>query len=160
MQGTFGLKGPLDLLGKLRRDLEQLKSNPTSSDLAMNFFVTAEHMKDWLYPGRANQKNRERLEDSSLLLQVCSHIANGAKHFQVEAKHHSSVSGTVKAGGFWGAGFWASRFWSSSFWSQGSLLVHLKGEAARLFGEKVSAIDLAEQLIAFWEARLQAPGAP
>jgi|SRR5262252_623000 len=85
MRGLFELKTPYDLLQKLRQDLKALKADPTSPYKAFNFFVTAEHMKDWAYPGNANRATRKELETKSLLLQVCSHLANGAKHFIVES---------------------------------------------------------------------------
>jgi hypothetical protein len=157
MKGTFELKSPQDLLRKLRFDMEQLKNNPTNTYLAFNFFVTAEHMKDWLYPGKANQKNRENLEKSSPLLQVCSHVANGAKHFQVEGKHHRSVSDPVKAGGYWGSGYWGSEYWSSDYWAKGSLIVPLQGEAEKHFGASITVLDLAERIITFWESRPEFP---
>ena len=58
MKGIFELNTSRDLLEKLRFDVRQLENDPTNTYLAFNFFVTAEHMKDWLYPGKANKKAR------------------------------------------------------------------------------------------------------
>jgi hypothetical protein len=74
MKGTFELKTPQDLLEKLRFDLSQLTNDPTNTYLAFNFFVTALHMTDWLYPGNSNRTRRDDLENSSILLQVPSHV--------------------------------------------------------------------------------------
>ena len=60
-------------------------------NVAVDFFVTAEHMADWVLPGQANRQARETLRASSVLLQVPSHVANGAKHFIAEARPHQSV---------------------------------------------------------------------
>ena len=68
MKGIFELRTPQDLLQKLRFDREQLKKDPTNTYLAFNFFVTAEHIKDWLHPGKANKANRVQLENSENLL--------------------------------------------------------------------------------------------
>jgi hypothetical protein len=153
MKGIFELKTPHDLLKKLKYDLEQLKLQPRNSYLAFNFLVTAEHMKDWIYPGRENKNIRENLENGSALLQVCSHVANGAKHFQVEAKHHKSVKDTRKTGGYWGASYWASGVFAGSFWGKGALVVQLEGEAETQFGSSIGVVDLAERIVSFWESR-------
>ena len=153
MKGTFELRTPQDLLQKLRFDVEQLKKDPTNTYLAFNFFVTAEHMKDWLYPGKANRTERENLENSSTLLQVCSHVANGAKHFQVEAKHHDSVSDTVKSGGYWSKGYWPAGYWGRGYRGNGALIIQLQGDAEMQLGSSITAVDLAQRILTFWESR-------
>ena len=153
MKGIFELNTPKDLLEKLRFDLHQLEKDPTNTYLAFNFFVTAEHMKDWLYPGKANKAGRESLENSSILLQVCSHVANGAKHFQVEAKHHSSVAATDKAGGYWGSRYWASNYWPRRYFAKGRLTITLQGDAEQQLGSSIGALELAHRVIEFWEQR-------
>ncbi len=52
MEGLFSLKTPADLREKLRRDLAKLLDAPLDADAAFNFFITAEHMLDWVYPNR------------------------------------------------------------------------------------------------------------
>jgi len=153
MKGIFELKTPQDLLEKLRFDLLQLESDPTNGYLAFNLFVTAEHMKDWLYPGKSNKSARESLEASSVLLQVCSHVANGAKHFQVEAKHHRSVGDTARSGGFWGSGYWASNYWPRGYFSKVSLTVTLQGNAKQQLGSCINALELAQRVVDFWTQR-------
>ncbi len=143
MQGTFELKTAHDLLEKLRSELAQLKRDPTDTYVAFNFFVTAERMKDWVFPGYSNEAARKRVQESSLLLQICSHLANGAKHLVAEAKHHRSVSDTRRTGGYW----------SPRYWPGGSLVVELQGDAARHLGSSISAVELAGRILAFWESR-------
>src|SRR5215210_3209748 len=87
-KGLFELQTPQDLLQKLQHDYQRLKDDPLNPYPAFDFFVTAEHMLEWVHPGYANKQPRTNLRKSNVLLQVCSHIANGSKHFEVEAPHH------------------------------------------------------------------------
>jgi len=95
MEGVFTLTTARDLLAKLQHDYQLLSASPNDPYIAFNFFVTAEHLLDWIYPGNANKDARTNARQQELLLQICSHIASGAKHFEVEAKHHKSVAETV-----------------------------------------------------------------
>jgi hypothetical protein len=153
MKGTFALKTPQDLLQKLRFDAEQLKKDPANTYLAFNFFVTAEHMKDWLYPGKANKRKRENLENSSILLQVCSHVANGAKHFEVEAKRHRSVTDTVKTGGYFPDRYVPAGYMPRGYFGKGALVIQLQGDAKLQLRATITAVDLAERILDFWASR-------
>ena len=75
-RGLFDLKTPQDLLLKLRREYSRLEQSPLDQDTAFNFFVTAEHMRDWLHPGYANKDKRKKLRADNILLQICDHIAS------------------------------------------------------------------------------------
>ena len=66
---TQSLNTPRQLLEKLRVDFERMKREPMSAYAAFDFFVTAEHMPDWLAPKSVKFKEP--------LLQIVSHIANG-----------------------------------------------------------------------------------
>jgi hypothetical protein len=151
MQGLFQLKTARDLLAKLRHERELLEREPLNAYAAFNFFFTAEHMLDWLYPGKVNKARRENVRKASVLLQICSHIANGGKHFEVEAKHHQSVSDTVRTNGAWAANVWAVGTWAPGTWPVCHLLVRLKGDAEAVFGESISALDLAAKVLEYWE---------
>ncbi len=94
-KGFFDLQRPTDLLAKLKRELQRMEAEPLDVDHAFNFFVTAEHILDWLHPGDANKAMRRQAREASKLLQLVSHIANGAKHFVAEASHHKSMGGTA-----------------------------------------------------------------
>ncbi len=50
-QGFFEIKTPQDLLDKLKREYMHLQKSTLNQDIAFNFFITAEHISDWLYPG-------------------------------------------------------------------------------------------------------------
>jgi hypothetical protein len=154
MRGLFNLTTARDLFAKLRADIDQLRREPTNTYAAFNFFVTAEHMKDWALPGKANKSAREDLENSSVVLQVCSHIANGAKHLIVEAKHHTSVSDTRRRkGSHWPKTYWGKSHWGKHWGAGAALVVHLEGAAAQQLGATISAVELAELVMAFWENR-------
>ena len=157
MQGLFQLKTVDDLRKKLRRDLEKLKANPLDADLAFNFFVTAEHMLDWVYPGSAGKTDRTNARKDSVLLQVCSHVANGAKHFEVESKHHKSVSSTDKhdGGGYFAASFFPRGYFPSGYWGGGEVLsIKLENEAASQLGSTISVLNLADKIMAYWDEKI------
>jgi hypothetical protein len=143
-KGFGGLKTPQDLLRKVRHDFGRLKAEPMNEYAAFDFFVSSYHMLDWLHP--SDKASKEAEENSTPLLQICSHLANGAKHFEARMKHHKSVSDVVaEEGKFFGAKFFGDGFF-------GTLYVQLEGQAASLFGAEVSAVDLASKVLAFWEA--------
>ena len=148
MQGIFNLTTPADLLKKLEHDYKLMKKDPTNQYAAFNFLTTAENMLDWLYPGRANKKNREAIRDKEIVLQVCSHLANGAKHFQVEAKHHKSVQKAQRTDYFGGAmprGYFPKGYFPEL------LFVELTGKAAKKLGNSIRINDLAEQILNLWK---------
>jgi hypothetical protein len=165
MAGIFRLRTPCDLLAKLRREYERLQKRPRDEDTAFNFFVTAEHMLDWLYPGKKNKAKREAARKAEVLLQVGHHVANGAKHFDNLYGHHQSVersdglvavvrpddpsappptppsplpSGVVVV--------------PRSAAVEVHIGLRLTGAAAAEFGESVTALDLAQRVLTYWEA--------
>ena len=75
---------------KMEHDLARMESSPQDQYAAFDFFVTAEHLVDWIYP--KDTAGRRALRTSTVLLRITSHIENGAKHFEATAKHHNSVS--------------------------------------------------------------------
>ncbi len=145
MKGFGNLRTPQDLLAKLRHDLARVKADPSDTDAAFDFFVTAEHMVDWVLPGYANSQARAELRRSSPLLQVISHIANGSKHFVAEAKHHEHVQ-RVDAP----PGAFDSKAFAPHAFQTGALYVRLEGAAAAELGNEVLVVDLAEKAFEFW----------
>jgi hypothetical protein len=140
MGGIFDLADPKDLLAKLGRELDRLRADPDDVDHAFNFFTTAEHMLDWLYPGNAGDSQRKHLRSSEPILATVSHLASGAKHFDKLSSHHKSVHGTKREGGFWAKGFWA----------EPRLTISLSGAAANDLGATITAFALAEKVYAYW----------
>jgi hypothetical protein len=93
MQGFFELKTSKDLLRKIEHEYDDLETHPTESYAAFNFMVTAYHIVDWLYPNDSSK--RKTLIDNTLLLQVASHLANGAKHFRFDPNRRPVIYGSV-----------------------------------------------------------------
>ena len=150
MFGFFELRTANDLRAKLRRDFAKLDANKLDVDLLMNFLFTAEHMADWVLPGKKNKEARQALRDGSVYLRICSHLANGGKHFILEAKHHQSVS-IMSVEGFFPEGFFPKGYLPPGYFPQ-FLVVVLKGEAAKQLGNKLLVTELAAHVLAFWEA--------
>jgi hypothetical protein len=144
MQGLFELKTAQDLLGKLRHDYYRPMSDPAKPYIAFDFFVTARHIPDWLYPG--NTTAQRQLFDQNLLLQVCRHIADGSKHLEATAKQHTTVKDTACTD----VAFQPDAFQSPGF-QVGRLIVLLDGAAAVQFGASMEVMTLATSLLTFWE---------
>ncbi len=148
-KGFGSLKSPPDLLRKIQHDFQRLRVAPADTYAAFDFFVSAYHLLDWLHPN--DEAGRFAEENSQPLLQVCSHIANGAKHFEATKARHKSVQDVVaQRGKFFGGPFFGGDFFST-------LTIHLDGQAASLWGTEIAAVDLASVVLKFWESdtRLQ-----
>lgn len=144
-KGFATLQTAGDLLRKAQHDYERLRSAPDDVYAAFDFFVSAYHILDWLHPN--DRTGREDDERRSLLLQVCSHIANGAKHFQATAKKHTSVADVYSEEG----AFQRDCFQADAF-QVGGLVVELDGQAAQAFGTRLEVIDLARRVLEHWAA--------
>ena len=161
MKGIFNLKSPSDLLQKLEHDFCLIQEKPDDPYIAFNFFVTAEHMLDWQYPGYENKIDRENLRKSEIILQICSHIANGAKHFEAQARHHKSISDTLKKAVYGGGGLPKGSFPIGAIPKYGvpgewtdELYIELSGDASA-FGESISVVSLAEEILTFWKDKIK-----
>ena len=136
------LVSPLDLFRKMETDLAAFVQSASDSRLAFNFLVTAEHLPDWL--------NKRDLVCKHALLRVVSHLANGAKHFTVNPKRHTSVAGATLEK-------YADDYVEPGY-VEDWLLVHFRaGEVAELGAEKLDARELGRQVLEFW--RPHVPGA-
>jgi hypothetical protein len=145
----FELRTAKDLFNKLKRNLVRLEQNPVDEDAAFDFFVTAYHILDWLYPGRDNKGQRDTHRDSEPLLQVCDDLCNGAKHFHLDAARHNRVSDTLtEAGAFDAGGFQQDAF------DVGKLVVELSGTAAQSLGAKREVLQLARDVVNYWESQV------
>ncbi|WP_417387138.1 hypothetical protein [Gimesia sp.] len=140
--GFAPLENSGDLIKKMKYDLNRMKSEPSNSYAAFDFFVTTEHMLDWVFPSDKSQRTNMRQQNK--ILQVVSHIANGAKHFEATSSHHTSVNDLkFSRGGFSGNSFSSDAFDPSSFQFSG-LTVKLSD------GQSKFAIDLADEAYEFW----------
>jgi len=146
MRGIGQLDTPQHLLAKLKHDLERVQADPSDTYAAFDFFVTAEHMLDWVLPGYQNKHARSALRDSSPLLQAVSHIANGSKHLVAEAKHHQYVR-YVDAP----AGAFDSKAFDPHAFETDALFVTFDGAVAMVLGSEMLVFDLAEKTYLFWD---------
>lgn len=112
-------------------------------------------MEDWLYPdsdGKQNKKKRVQLEKGFPLLQVCSHIANGSKHFKATAKHHHAVENTsLRQGAF------DSDIFPSDTFDANSLIIELDEHVAEqlsLGSHQIECLTLAQSILDFWKKHL------
>jgi hypothetical protein len=147
-EAFFELKTRADLVEKLRHDLSRIRQNQTDSYAAFDFFVTAEAMMDWRYPGLGGKPEQERgvRRNSEALLRVTSHLATGAKHFKVQAKLHTSVDNISED-----PGFFDPALFDPAFFDTGCLVVYLKGKDAQALGRKITVLALAERVLQYWE---------
>jgi hypothetical protein len=156
MQGFFDLKTALDLRDKLRREFAKLRAAPLDVDAAFNFLVTAEHMPDWMEPPRPD------LRKTVAVLRICSHIANGGKHFEVDSKRHNAVKSLERHDGFFDHPFFDSRFFDRTFFGGGELVVRLESDVANQLqqsltvvhgaGDSVAVLNLADAIMRYWDA--------
>ncbi len=153
MSEWFVFRTAADLLAKLERDFVKLRTNPLDADLAFNYFLTAEHLLDWQFPGQTGKEKRTEARRNEVMLQVTSHLASGMKHLRVEAKHHQAVRATGRSSGLFPAGYWPPGYFPPGFHGE-HLYVQLDGEAARLLGKQVGVVVLAEKVLALWRERL------
>lgn len=132
----FELKTAADLLRKLEGDLGAFEASYQDTRIGFNFFVTAEHLPDWL--------GRRDLVRQHAILRVVSYIANGAKHFVLTERRHQSVTGTEKF-----------RYFEEGYIEPGyfyePLLIHLSADEARELGvSRIDAITLGRRVVEFW----------
>jgi hypothetical protein len=145
-KGLFDLQSPQDLLKKLCHDLERLTNSPRDQYAAFDFFVTARHMPEWVYPSEQNRKKRADLERSSPLLRVCAHIGDGSKHFQATALKHRSVQGSAVQEGAFDRAFQADAF------QMDALIICFERDTAEALGVKeIDCVELARRVLEYWQ---------
>jgi hypothetical protein len=165
MHQFFDLKTPGDLLRKLQREYDRWEADELNVDLAWNFFVTAEHLPDWVHyqDMPTSGKTRPDLLDgedhyafkmdlSRPVLRICSHLANGAKHFHLKNSKLSSVASTRLQGGWIPLGLVPPGLFPLP-----ALMVDLtlaEQQALSSAEASIKALTLAAKVLAFWQARL------
>ena len=140
-QGFLNLFGPKELFDKLAHDYQLFLDDPVDSYRAYNFFVTAEHLPDWI--GDVDIKH------GNIFLRICSHLATGAKHFKVTNKKKNSVETTT-------VDIYAEDGYFEDGYCEVKLAVTLtEAEAKELGAEAINLVDLATEVYRFWEAKIQ-----
>lgn len=161
MEGFFEMTTPTHLLQKLEREYEAWRQEPLNTDRAWNFFITAEHLPDWL--ARTASQSLGGLKITAFkrqtpLLRICSHLANGGKHFRHSTAQHTSVASTRQQKG------WASPGWvSSGCATTPALMVDLTPEEQQAFSSaeaSIEALNLAADVLAFWQQHLRGASSP
>ena len=95
MEGFFDLQTLEHLLHKLEWEYTRWQDDPLNTYRAWNFFVTAEHLPDWIArtgPRLPKGFSINDFKQEKPLLRICSHLANGGKHFRARDEHTSVVS--------------------------------------------------------------------
>ena len=142
--GFSELNTPHDLLLKAKRDLGKMKDDKSNVDFAYNFFVTIEHMPDWL---EMKKEAKKAIKDSSPILRVCSHLASGAKHF-IPFDNYKSVK-SVQTESVYEDGVYEDDVIEK--W----LVINLDEYEIADFGqEKLDAIALGQSAVQYWEEYL------
>lgn len=138
---TPELQTPDHLLEKLGHDFGRVNHNTSDPYAAFDFFVTAEHLPDWI--GKLSLKKTEPL------LKIVSHLANGAKHFRATDSRHRSVENVrIDSGALQSDAFQSDAF------EVGGLVVELKGDEATLFGSEIGVLELAKRVLHYWTSYL------
>ena len=152
MKGIFGLENANQLFEKLKWEYSSLLEDDENPYKSYNFFVTAWHLLEWQYPGKKNGAVIKQIKKDNVILQVCEHLAIGAKHFEPTRQNLKSVGSSGK-GGVWAEGTWAPGVWADGTWATW-LEVKLENEAASLFGEVVKVKILADKVMEYWECNI------
>jgi hypothetical protein len=145
-RGVFALRTAAVLLRKLRHDYERMERDSLDQYGAFDFFVTADHLPDWIYPGRKSENQRRSLRSADWRLLVCHQLANGLKHFEARRATHDSVRGTEFHEGPFSDDF-------SMDFDRSMLLIHLHSGVSEGH-EAIEAGELARWLVDFWEGKL------
>jgi hypothetical protein len=143
--GIFWMETPRQLFNKMVNDANHLATYHLDPAACFNFFVTAEHMADWLWPGAENNTKRKKLKESDPVLKICSQVANGAKHFRTEAKRHNSINATsVSSVHSFGA--------SDPCPDDYEFVIHLNAPDAVTLGcQSLTVRELVKRVLDFWE---------
>ncbi len=154
--GIFRLKTAADLFVKLRHDHSEVASHPSDSSVCFNFFVTAEHLPEWHCCGDAQAA--AALKRRHALLRVCSHLANGAKHFETKARHtavQSTHSSVIVAPVSYSGGQREAAHPAPNAVQPEVFFVNLdRPEAKELGASSISVTDLADRVMHFWQQHL------
>lgn len=141
LKGLFSLRTPKDLLRKLEVDFNRLRAaDPASVEAqyaAFDFFVTAEHLPDWLSRSTGGSLTSHRAYPQGALV---SHVANGGKHFRVDTSRHTTAKDTRSTPG----AYQANAFQPSAFQTS-RLVVDLED------GTTLDVLDVATNTLGHWQ---------
>jgi hypothetical protein len=133
--------------------------DPLNADLAWNVFATAEHLPDRIYyqdmptsgktmPDLLDGKERRPFKQAYLWTRICSHLADGGKHFHLDDSNLNSVASTRQQGG------WVPLGWVPPGWVElPALMVDLTPDEQRDLpspSASIEALILAAKVLEFW----------
>ncbi len=108
---------------------------------AFDFFVTANHLPDWLMHSIGGSLTSHRNYPDGALI---SHIATGGKHFRVKTEIHKTAKDTkVTPGAFQENAFQMCAFQNSC------LVVDLED------GTTINVLDVARRTLGYWQRVVQ-----
>ena len=136
--GFLNLLNASDLFNKLEHDYDIYIQNPLDIYLAFNFFVTAEHLPDWI--------GDTGIKDNDPILRISSHLTTGAKHFSVTNKKKKSIDTTsVKV--------FANS--NNTYLEVRHSITLTPKEVKELGYEQILLTDLASLVISFWRSHFE-----
>jgi hypothetical protein len=135
------LQTPADLVAKLERDLARIRANPHDADAAFDFFVSADHVEEWLAYG-SKWGGHPKGHSNDLMRLVC-HLGSGAKHFTASSGRHSAAKDVVER-----AGAFDHRAFQADAFDVGGLVIDHTGLDGGLPGS-IGVIELAKRVIAY-----------
>ena len=146
--GFFDLQMATDLLCKLEREYARLEQDPDDVDHAYNFFATAENMPEWIKGGgRKGKAFKHAIQQQQLILTLCNELATGAKHFTPGKQNPAVVSAARE--GYVAPGYVAPGYVAAP------LTVRLNPQqATKLRQEAMNVLELASQVLTFWQRYL------
>jgi hypothetical protein len=157
MRGWGHLQSAADLARNVQRDLKRLQALPGSTDVAYDFFVTAFHVIDWVYP--TSKTERKHLQAEEPLLDIAGHLCNGAKHF--EAKQWNQVDRMSQRGRYFPPGYFNPNLFAVGYFRSPGLTITLTAAEATRFGAtELEALVVAKKICEFWEAHFGLPPLP
>ncbi|MEN6318626.1 MAG: hypothetical protein ABFD82_07720 [Syntrophaceae bacterium] len=86
------------------------------------------------------------------LLQICEHLAVGAKHFEPRSAYLNAVSDS-KLSGVWAEGTWAPGTWKEGTWETW-LTIALIGDAQKVYGDRIKVEELARHVMDYWRSAI------
>lgn len=144
LRSDFELNRPADLVRKLRLDLQAMEMDPDNVYFAFNFFATAAHLPEWVAAGTAHRWEHGADRRSIALRSVCESLAAGRVRMrQVPQSADTVVSLEQRRQG-------GGRRPGTSPQGEG-LALELPAADAQVLGEVTGSLQLARQVLAYWE---------
>jgi hypothetical protein len=151
--GFLELKTAQQLFAKLEEDFKMAIATPLDSRLWLNFFVTAEHLPEWHF---TTNPTPPEFRKQHAILRVCSHIANGGKHFDVSTsgRHRAIASTAVTLQVSYGPDGRSLQTKDNASQEDRAFILHLSQEEASELGAEILVVELAKQILALYRNTL------